>query len=194
MKLGRKSTLAEVAADVSKALSSAGIVGVLTGGACASLYTKGAYHSEDLDFILRGPVSRARLDQAMREAGFARRGDQYFHARVPFFVEFPPGPLAIGKDFEIRPVEYRVGRIGVPALSPTDSCRDRLAAFYHWSDRQSLRVAVDIARRHPVDLESIRRWSLEEGFAPAFEEFRAELRSSPRRRGARAGRRPATRR
>jgi hypothetical protein len=56
-------------------------------------------------------------------------------------------------------------------LSPTDSCRDRLAAYYHWNDRQSLEVAVAIARRNPVDLAVIGEWSTAEGFPERFEEF-----------------------
>ena len=62
-------------------------------------------------------------------------------AAVTALVEFPAGPLAIGDDDLVEPVELRVGRTRVPALSATDSCRDRLAAFYHWRDLQSLRVA-----------------------------------------------------
>ena len=61
------------------------------------------------------------------------------------------------------------------ALSPTDSCRDRLAAFFHWSDRQSLVVAVEIAFRNDVDLARIRRWSAKEGHSTRFEEFEREL-------------------
>lgn len=60
-------------------------------------------------------------------------------------------------------------------LSATDACRDRLAAFYHWSDRQRLQVALAIARRHRVSLPIMRRWSATEGFADAFDEFAREL-------------------
>jgi hypothetical protein len=60
-------------------------------------------------------------------------------------------------------------------LSATDSCRDRLAAFYHWNDRQSLRVAVLIARRARVDMKRLRAWSAVEGAAGKFAEFGREL-------------------
>jgi hypothetical protein len=62
------------------------------------------------------------------------------------------------------------------ALSPTDSCRDRLAAFYHWRDRQSLRLAVAVARHQAVDLEAIRKWSRAEGSLAEYEEFLGEFR------------------
>jgi hypothetical protein len=63
----------------------------------------------------------------------------------------------------------------VAALSATDSCRGRLAAFYHWNDRQALRAALTIARLHKVDLASIRKWSEGEGARPAIEEFMVAL-------------------
>ena len=121
---------------------------MLTGGACTTLYTRGAFPSLDMDFVLIGGTTQARLEEAMAAAGFVRRGDRYVHPRLPFWVEFPRGPLAIGSDHRIRPVARRVRSGRLQMLSPTDSCRDRLAAFYHRNDRQSLDVAVEIARRN----------------------------------------------
>jgi len=182
--LTSRSTLAEVAAVVAHALDRAGIAAVLTGGACATLYSKGAYMSADLDFILRGGTRKA-IDAAMSSVGFARDADRYVHDATPFFVEFPRGPLAIGDDFNITPVELRIGRARVQALSATDSCRDRLAAFYHWSDRQSLEAAVEIGLRHRVSVAVIRRWSEREGQAEKFAEFERELRRRRLRRQSR---------
>lgn len=68
-----------------------------------------------------------------------------------------------------------MGRATVAALSATDSCRDRLAAFYHWSDRQSLRSAVEIAARQRVNMRLIRTWSGREGATEKFAEFQDEL-------------------
>ena len=175
MTLTPRSRLSEVAAQVAKALEDAGIRAVLTGGACASLYTHGAYQSSDLDFVLQRAVSAAALDAAMTGAGFTRQGNQYVHPQCAFFVEFPRGPLAIGSDYRIQPVEYRVRQRVVFALSATDSCRDRLAAFYFWNDRQSLRTAVSIAIRHRVDLNTIRKWSAAEKHQSGFDEFLAEI-------------------
>jgi len=52
---------------------------------------------------------------------------------------------------------------------------DRLAAFYFWEDRQSLRQAVWVAQAHEVDLDDVRRWSLAEGKLIEYEKFLAEL-------------------
>jgi hypothetical protein len=121
----------------------------------------------------------------MAGIGFRRVGNQYEHPEAPFFVEFPRGPLGIGGDLHIRPVKYRVRRTVVTTLSASDSCRDRLAAFYHWNDRQALRVAVSIASRHRIKLALIRKWSRDEGAVSKFEEFVAEI----KRRRARRSRR-----
>jgi hypothetical protein len=168
--------LAEAIATVGEALRMHRIRAVLTGGACASVYSDGSYHSEDLDFIISGRVTQSGLDAAMASVGFARKGDRYVHPRIRYFVEFPRSPLAIGDDLAIRPVGYPIGGARVLALSATDSCRDRLAAFYHWDDRQSLAVAVAIALRNRVSMRRIRDWSRREGMGARFEEFEARVR------------------
>ena len=182
MKLRKNSSIKSVAAVVGHALDHAGIEAVLTGGACAAIYSDGAYVSHDLDFIVRAGGTRATLDAALASAGFARDHDRYVHPATPLFVEFPRGPLSIGDDTNIRPARLTIGRTTIAALSPTDSCRDRLAAFYHWSDRQSLKSAVEIALRHRVNMATIRTWSAREGAAEKFEEFRAQVATRRTRR------------
>ena len=198
MKISARSTLVEVAGHVAGALSSARIRAVLTGGACATLYRKGEYQSSDLDFILQSPVTRRELDDAMKPTGFRRTGSHYTHARTSFFVEFPAGPLGIGADIDVRPVVRRIGGVGVRLLSATDSCRDRLAAFYHWNDRQSLNTAIQIATHSNGDIKAIRVWSRREGAADRFADFLKALDQRPAkgrrsRRPAAAGRKRAKR-
>ena len=194
--------LADIVARVGDALRRAGIPAVVTGGAAASLHSSGTYTSADVDIVLTGSVTQQRLDSAMRDAGFERHRDRYIRSDTPFFVEFPVGPLAIGDDHAIRPIVIRRGRRRFLMLSATDSCRDRLAAFYHWSDRQSLAAAVEIASRQRVFMTRIEAWSAKEGFSGAFEEFmravsarraraRGARRTGPRGTGSgRSGRRP----
>lgn len=191
MRLTARSGLPTVAIVVGAALSHHGLHAVLTGGACASLYSGGRYTSRDMDFILNGSVTQGRLDEAMASVGFVRSGDRYVHPRVPFYVEFPRGPLAIGDDYRIRPVARTLPGGGrALLLSATDSCRDRLAAFYHWHDRESLRVAVWIALAQRLQLAGVQRWSAAEGFATEFEEFLAAVKRARARR-PRKGRPPS---
>jgi hypothetical protein len=173
---------------VGHALSEHGIRAILTGGACASLHAGGAYLSRDIDFILEGRVEVTELDAAMAAAGFARQANRYLHPQSPFWVEFPRGPLAVGADLKIAPRPLGDEAADTLALSPTDSCRDRLAAFYHWNDRQSLEVALLIAVRNEIDFDLVRRWSVGEGHLARYEEFRRELSRRPELTAARRSR------
>jgi len=176
------SDLGEVAAAIAGALKKAKIRAVLTGGGCATIYTGGEYQSEDLDLIIQSAPTRQELDDAMRSIGFRRELDHYIHPKTDFFVEFPRGPLAIGRDLGITPVTIRVGSKSITALSATDSCRDRLAAFYHWGDRQSLDTAILIALSQKVNLAVIRTWSVAEKSTERFEEFERELKAARRKK------------
>jgi hypothetical protein len=173
--LRANASLGRVALVVGDALRRRGIRAVLTGGACSSIYTDGAYASIDVDFILASEIRQRDLDEAMAAVGFSRSGDRYVHPKLRFFVEFPRGPLGIGGDVAIRPVLLRRASLTTRALSPTDACRDRLAAFYHWNDRQSLSVAVEIACRHKIDMKLVEKWSSEEGSRAGFQTFLRRL-------------------
>ena len=121
MRFTARSSLADVAVAVGDALRRAGIRAVLTGGACANLYSGGVYESLDADFVLGTPCATEDLDRALATLGFRRDRDRYVHADVSFFVEFPRGPLGIGEDFRIRPV-WRTRRAArTLALSATDA-------------------------------------------------------------------------
>jgi len=175
MTLTATSTLPEVAIAVGAQLRRQGITAVLTGGACVSVYTDGTYVSKDADFVIQGTVQQTVLDGALAELGFVREGDRYLHSDSPFYLEFPPGPLAIGADLAIRPAEVTIAGDVALALSPTDSCRDRLAAFYHWRDRQSLHLAVAVARHNAIDFDVVRAWSRSEGSLVEYDEFLREI-------------------
>jgi hypothetical protein len=181
MKITAETSLETIAVEVGAALARRGISAVLTGGACAGIYSGGLYSSQDVDFVLEGRVDLDLLDGVMASLGFARSANRYVHPESPFWVEFPRGPLGVGGDLEVQPVPLGSSERTTLALSPTDSCRDRLAAFFHWSDRQSLAVAVEIAHRNEVDLARVRRWSTAEGHVARFEEFEQELARRKRR-------------
>ena len=176
MTITKQSTLQEVALTVGAALDRHGVKAVLTGGACASIHSAGEYTSLDLDFVVTNQTTQPTLDMALGDVGFSRSGDRYLHPDTQFWVEFPRGPLAVGGDYKIRPTTLRGKAGSATVLSATDSCRDRLAAFYHWNDRQSLEVAVHIARRQKVNLRKIRQWSAQEDHLEQFEEFHGRVR------------------
>jgi len=107
----------------------------------------------------------------MRGLGFRRdKGRHYAHAATPFIVEFPNGPLMVGDQPVTTSARYRTPHGVTRLLTPTDAVKDRLAAFFHWSDRQSLEQALAIARHQPVKLGEIERWAKREP-DPAAERY-----------------------
>jgi hypothetical protein len=186
VRLTERTPLADVAVAVGHELRRAGIRAVLTGGACADLYALGASPSFDADFIVEGRADAKEVERALGRLNFVRRGDRYIHRNLPFHVEFPGGPLAIGQDFSIKPVIKRRKGMSTLALSATDSCRDRLAWFYFNRDRQSLRAAVAITLHSRVAHAKVRAWSLREGKKAEYEYFLRELRRTRTERKTRA--------
>jgi hypothetical protein len=164
-----KLTIGELAAYIAEHLRNKGIETVLVGGACISIYSANEYSSFDLDFIITGSSTRKTVRAALTEINFTEENRYFINPQTPFFVEFPSGPLAIGAEppSEISTLRFSTGNLRL--LSPTDCVKDRLAAFYHWKDQQSLEQAILIARDHDIDIQEVRRWSVNEGFTEVFE-------------------------
>jgi len=168
-------TQGELAAYIDSHLREKGIQVVLSGGAAVAVYSGNKYVSKDLDFITRYTIDHDKIESAMRKIGFERKGRYYHHSQTPYYVEFISGPPSIGQDpiEEIYEVEMVTGKIRI--ISPTDSVKDRLAAYYHWGDRQSLEQAILVARSNPVNIDSVKAWSIREGKEEKFEIFKQLL-------------------
>lgn len=152
-----------------------GIDTVLVGGSVVSIYSRGAYRSGDLDFILTN-MFVDNLAKIMSQIGFVRNGRHFIHPECNhLFVEFPSGPLGIGDDYRIKPAKVDVQGTIVKILSPTDCVKDRLASYIYFKDRECFDQAILVASIHPVNLGKIKRWCVEENALWAFEEFLLEL-------------------
>jgi len=169
----QKVTLKELAAIVGAQLKKYEIDAVLTGGACVSVYSENRYQSLDLDFVTNAVEDKpAAIKKALGEIGFDLRPEGFFgNDDCPFIIEFIPLPLAVGREpvKEISTIKTRTGSFRL--LSPTDCVKDRLAAFYHWNDRQSLEQALMVAKRHKIDKKEVKRWSKNENMLDKYEIF-----------------------
>lgn len=127
-----------LAGTVSAALASQNITAVLSGGAAVSLYTQNRYVSKDLDFVSSAETSV--IENALKSLGFKRRqGSRYFeHDDTDYLLEFPSGPLAVGHRLVVAWSQLETGAGVVQILTPTQMIMDRLAAYFHWNDPQSL--------------------------------------------------------
>ncbi len=145
---------------------------VLVGGAVVSIYTEGAYQSGDLDLILTQLFVKD-LPKIMAEIGFEKqKGRYYIHLDCKhLFIEFPKGPLEIGDDHSVTPDEVEVNTEIIKILSPTDCVKDRLATYIYYKDRVGMEQALMVAKKHPINLESVEKWCRKENAVPVFQEF-----------------------
>ena len=120
-------TQGEFGAFVQSQLRENNIEVILSGGAAVAIYSNNTYVSKDLDLINIHGVSRRILRELMVGMGFYEEGRYFRHPDSQFFVEFPPGPLAIGEEPVKQIVEKRLSTGILKVISPTDCVKDRLA-------------------------------------------------------------------
>ena len=169
---------AELAALVCTTLEEAGISVVLTGGSCVSIWTHDKFVSLDLDFIALGLHTHREISQVLGSIGFTPSGpnSRYFeNPECDLVLEFPSGPVAVGDESlsqtDFEKIETAVGTLHL--LKPTDCIKDRLAGYYYWGDRQNLLQAVEVAKRQPVDWQSLEKWHEAEGQLEGFSVFKS---------------------
>ncbi len=167
--------LIELAAFICSYLKDYDIECVLTGGACVSVYTDNKYQSLDLDFIEIGYVPKRKLEEILSKIGFYKERRYFTCQDSKYFIEFPSGPLSIGSEpvKDVNEILFETGTLRL--LSPTDSVKDRLAAYFYWDDKQSLEQAIMIADENKIDIKEIERWSRTEGLSEEFEKIRNHL-------------------
>lgn len=166
---------AELAAYVQSSLREKGIEVVLSGGAAVVIYSDGEYVSVDIDFVNAQFAGAQDIKNAMSELGFKKKNRHFEHPDSQYYVEFPPGPLAIG-DWRIEgrsEIRFDTGKLRV--LSATECVMDRLAHYYHWGDRQALTQAEMVASRNRINLDEVMQWSKSEGKLEVFHYIRDRL-------------------
>lgn len=177
MKSIQEMSMEELAAYVCDALEKEGIETVLSGGCCVELYSKGRYTSDDIDLIDRYNGGHRKIKEIMQKLGFAEyKMKRYFvHEDTELFIEFPRGPLGVG-DAPVKEVSSRKTETGtLKLLTPTDCIKDRLSAYYHWDDAQSLEQAVWVAQENAFDIDAVASWSDNEGMMEKFSHFASVL-------------------
>ena len=172
----QKIRIKELAALISEKLRGEGVDSILVGGACVSIYTKNKYQSFDLDFVTHAAIKE--VTTLLAELGFQRESSRHFIRRdCPFFIEFVAPPAAVGIE-PLKGEKKLKTKFGtIVLMTPTDSVKDRLAAYYHWNDQQALEQAIMVAKVQKINLREVKRWSEKEGHAEKYKEFLNRLRS-----------------
>lgn len=166
-KIGAK----ELAALVCQQLADNKIRITLTGGGCVTIYSKGVYVSKDLDFVPADAELMPKIEVLLKDMGFEREGRHFLRNDCPFLIEFINPPLSIGdeKVREIAELKTNFGRLYI--LSPTDCVKDRLAAYFHWGDKQALAQAILVTKAKRIDQGQVRKWAGREGKLKEYGEY-----------------------
>jgi hypothetical protein len=167
--------IGELAAFICSYLHNNKIDCVLTGGACVSIYTDNKYQSFDLDFIDKSYTSRKKIKAILSKIGFEEKNRYFFSKETKFIIEFPSGPLSVGSEIinKFNEINFITGKLIL--LTPIDCIKDRLAAFYHWDDKQALEQAIWVSQKYPIDVNEIQRWSKLEMKQNDFNKIRKSL-------------------
>ena len=155
-----ESSLIDVAFEACSALDRAGIVAVLCGGSAASYYCA-EYQSLGADFVLRLDTSERAVNAALVEIGY-RRGvsNVYSNHASRFTIEFPAGPLAIGRKIVQTWLTVNRRELLLHVISAEDSVCDRFLHYWAWHDRSARAIALEVARVVPnLDAGAIAAWA-----------------------------------
>ena len=158
----KKMSQLELAAYVQTYLLEYGIDVILSGGSAVSFYSQNQYVTKDIGLISNIYIKRSTLVENLAEIGFVEIGRYFQHQDSPFLIEFPTGPLAVGEEPVKQINEYSLASGILRIISPTDCVKDRLLAFFHWNDRQSLSQALLIAQSNKIGSLEIERWAIVE--------------------------------
>ena len=175
MKSIAEMSMEELAGYVCSQLEKEGIKTVLSGGSCVEIYSQGKYTSDDIDLIDRFNGGHTKIKNLMFQLGFKEHNRYFVHEDTRYFIEFPRGPLGVG-DAPVNEIASRENETGIlRLLTPTDCIKDRLAAYYHWDDPQSLEQAIWVAQQNGFDIDSIKEWSSNKKKLDKFEIFKHRL-------------------
>ena len=168
-----KVDLKTLACIIFETLKKSDIDAVLVGGACISIYTQNQYQSFGLDFVTYETLKR--VEQVLNPIGFERNGRYFVHQSCPYMIDFVNPPVAVGNQpiHEFKKIKTTSGSLQL--LTPTDCVKDRLAAYFHWDDLQSLEQAILVAKKHKINLLDIQNWSEEEQRLTKFKEFQKRI-------------------
>lgn len=150
-------TLTEVAAVVAEHLKTQSIDVAIVGGSAITSHVPYVYTSQDIDFANPSEDSLRTLGEALKPVGFEKSGRVFMHPDTIYTVDFVADtPLIDARPiYNFVAIETNHGTVMVYSLE--DAIADRVVAFLHWSDSESLDVAerTVIAARERLTWEGI---------------------------------------
>ncbi|RLT92816.1 MAG: hypothetical protein D9N14_20195 [Ketobacter sp.] len=156
-------SIVELATLVAEHLHSHGIEVVLVGGLAVEIYTENLYLTKDIDMVNINYQAPAKIHAAMLELGFHKKGRVYVNESTDISVEFPSPPLSVGDELIKSTTKLTIANRSIPILKVEDVVKDRIAAYIHWSDKQSLIQAAAIILKHKLKPKMFRQFCEVEG-------------------------------
>ena len=163
--------IAELAGIVAEHLQQQGIQVVLVGGLAVEIYTENLYLTHDIDMVNTSYQKPTQMNEAMAQLGFKKQGRVYEHATTNITVEFPSAPISVGDELISKTGTVIVAGREIPVLLVSDVVKDRLAAYMHWKDNQSLVQAVAIMQKHQLTCDAFKAFCLHEGTSTQYDFF-----------------------
>lgn len=157
-----KTSIIELAAIVAEHLHQHEIEVVLVGGLAVEIYSENLYLTKDIDMVNTNYKKPQDVHQAMGELGFHKQGRVYVNETTDITIEFPPGPLSVGDEIIKRTSVVQVMNASIPILEVEDVIKDRLAAYFHWQDNQSLIQAMAMLIKHNIEPVTFKEFSVRE--------------------------------
>ncbi|NKB90616.1 MAG: hypothetical protein GKS06_20610 [Acidobacteria bacterium] len=155
-----------VAAVIGDALARAGAMPVLVGGGAVEIYSRSAYTTRDLDFVV-GPIDR--VTKPMQLLGFEKEGRHWIESRLGIAVEFPGTVLGPAESIEIE-----VHGMQLHVIAVEDLIVDRLASWKHWHwNPDGAAAAILLALHEDLDSERLEKRAQQEDVLDALESIRA---------------------
>lgn len=164
----KNTPIIELAAIIAEHLQNLGIEVVLVGGLAVEIYTENLYLTKDIDMVNTNYKSPRELNSAMGDLGFVKKGRIYVNPSTEITVEFPPGALSVGDEPITSTTTVLLMKGTIPILQISDVIKDRLVAYIHWRDKQSLVQALAILLKHPIKVESLKPFCDSEGKAELY--------------------------
>lgn len=122
-------------------LHDAGIESVVVGGSSVTIHVPAVYTSDDIDLALISGFNRSKAARALGELGFRESGRDFVHPQTPYTIDL----VAETPYVDQRPIRefctVRTPAGPVQTYYVEDAIADRVAAWVHWSDSESLAVA-----------------------------------------------------
>ena len=134
-------TLSELAATVATHLKRQGIEVVVVGGSAITAHVPDVYTSMDIDFAVTSGLDRRKISRALLSLGFHERGRVFENPETVYVLDFVADTPYIDQRAISEYVDLSTSAGTFSVYRIEDAIADRVAAFIHWSDSESLDVA-----------------------------------------------------